>query len=166
LNALKLFETLTGKKRGKATGGAIGDASGKIVGGAIGGAAGVAAGALAGAAVGSVIPVLGTAIGALVGAGIGALGMWAGSKAGRAIGEGIGEAVAKEDIPAVLAEEINAAPQLPEWRGNPVLEGNASMDINVTVDDKRVIALTQLRRNTTPLQVNTGSFREAMGGNL
>jgi hypothetical protein len=157
LSAIKQDETLTGKRRGKATGGAIGDAGGKIVGGAIGGAAGIAAGAAVGAAVGSVVPVLGTAVGALVGAGIGALGMWAGSRAGRAIGEGIGEAVAKEDIPKILEDEINSVPAIPQGGGNPVLEGNASMDVNILVGDDRTRASIAMRQNTLPVRVNTGS---------
>jgi hypothetical protein len=161
LGAIKQDESLTNKQRGKATGGAIGDASGKIIGGAVGGAAGIAAGAAVGAAAGSVVPVLGTAVGALVGAGIGALGMWAGSKAGRAIGEGIGEAVAKEDIPQILADEINAVPAIPQGGGNPVLEGSASMDVNVLVGDDRTRASISMRQNTLPVQVNTGSAQEA-----
>jgi hypothetical protein len=160
LNAIKQDESLTNKQRGRATGGAIGGASGTIIGGAAGGAAGIAAGAIAGAAVGSVVPFLGTAAGALVGAGIGALGMWAGSKAGRAIGEGIGEAVAKEDIPKILEDEINSVPAIPQ-SGNPVLEGNASMDINVLVGDDRTRTSISMRQNTLPVQVNTGSVREA-----
>jgi phage tail tape-measure protein len=161
LDTIKQDESLTNKQRGKATGGAIGDAGGKIIGGAVGGAAGIAAGAAVGAAVGSVVPVLGTAVGALVGAGIGALGMWAGSRAGRAIGEGIGEAVAKEDIPQILADEISAVPAIPQGGGNPVLEGSASMDINVLVGDDRTRTFVSMGRNTLPVQVNTGSAREA-----
>jgi hypothetical protein len=161
LDAIKQDESLTNKQRGKATGGAVGDASGKIIGGAVGGAAGIAAGAAVGAAVGSVVPVLGTAVGALVGAGIGALGMWAGSKAGRAIGEGIGEAVAKEDIPKILQDEINTVPPIPQGGGNPVLEGNASMDINVSVGDDRTRTTVTMGKNNTPIQFNTGSAREA-----
>ncbi|MDR1507122.1 MAG: hypothetical protein LBI67_08480, partial [Treponema sp.] len=157
LNAIKQDETLTGKQRGKAKGGAIGDAGGKIIGGAVGGAAGIAAGAAVGAAVGSVVPVLGTAVGALVGAGIGALGMWAGSKAGRAIGEGIGEVVAKEDIPKILEDEINSVPPIPPGGGNPVLEGSASMDVNILVGDDRTRAFVSMRKNTIPIEVNTGA---------
>jgi hypothetical protein len=163
LNAISQDESLTNKERGRAKGGAIGDASGKIIGGAVGGAAGIAAGAAAGAAIGTIVPGLGTAIGALVGAGIGALGMWAGSKAGRAIGEGIGEAVAKEDIPKILADDINAVPGIPQGGGNPVLEGSASMDINVLVGDDRARTSIAMRRNTLPVQVNTGSAQEARG---
>jgi hypothetical protein len=160
LDAIKQDETLTNKERGKAKGGAIGDASGKIVGGAVGGAAGIAAGAAVGAAVGSVVPILGTAVGALVGAGIGALGMWLGSKAGRAVGEGIGEAVAKEDIPKVLAHEINAVPAIPQGGGRAVLEGSAVMDVKFTVDDKRTLVTSSITNNGIPIRFPTGSARE------
>ncbi|MDR1318189.1 MAG: hypothetical protein LBJ90_01070 [Treponema sp.] len=160
LDAIKQDETLTNKERGKAKGGAIGDASGTIVGGAVGGAAGIATGAAVGAAVGSVVPVLGTAVGALVGAGIGALGMWLGSKAGRAVGEGIGEAVAKEDIPKVLANEINAVPAIPRGGGRAVLEGNAVMDINLTLNDRRTLFTSSITNNGIPIRFPTGSARE------
>jgi hypothetical protein len=93
----------------------------------------------------------------LVGAGIGALGMWAGSRAGRAIGEGIGEAVAKEDIPKILEDEINAVPAIPQGGGNPVLEGNARLENYVYLYDKRMEVQSLVKNNTTPIEVNTGS---------
>ena len=164
LDEIKSDETLTSKQRGKAKGGAIGGASGTIAGAAVGGAAGIAAGAAVGAAVGSVIPVLGTAVGALVGAGIGALGMWAGGKAGRAIGEGIGEAVAKEDIPKTLQNEMRSVPPLPSQApANAVLEGNAAMDVNININEDRTQASVFMRNNNTPIQFNTGLAQEARG---
>jgi len=164
LDEIKNDETLTSKQRGRAKGGAIGDASGTIIGAAAGGAAGIAAGAAVGAAVGSVVPVLGNAIGALVGAGIGALGMWAGSKAGRAIGEGIGEAVAKEDIPQTLQNEIKSIPSLPSQApASAVLEGNAAMDVNININEDRTQASVSMRGNNTPIHFNTGLAMEARG---
>ncbi|MDR1286760.1 MAG: hypothetical protein LBK08_04040 [Treponema sp.] len=157
LDTIKQDENLSNKQRGKATGGAIGDAGGKIIGGAVGGAAGIAAGAAIGAAVGSVVPVLGTAVGALVGAGIGALGMWAGSRAGRAIGEGIGEAVAKEDIPKILEDEINAVPAIPQGGGNPVLEGTARLENHVYIHRDRYEVESFVRNNNTPIAFPTGA---------
>jgi hypothetical protein len=163
LDAIKQDETLTNKERGKAKGGAIGDAGGTIVGGAVGGAAGIAAGAAVGAAVGSVVPVLGTAVGALVGAGIGAIGMWLGSKAGRAVGEGIGEAVAKADIPKALANEINAVPAIPRGSGNPVLEGNAVMNIDVKVSDEQTRATVAIGNNNMPIKYDVVPIKYDVG---
>jgi hypothetical protein len=145
LNTIKQDETLTNKERGKATGGAIG--------GAVGSIGGAAAGAIAGAAIGSVVPVVGTALGALAGGLIG----YFGGKGGRLIGEKIGEAVAREDIPQILADEINTVPAIPQGGGNPVLEGDATMHIGVEINDKQTRATVAMGNSNMPIKYDIGS---------
>ncbi len=147
---------LKGKEKSKAQGGAIGGAVGTVA----GAAGGVAAGAAVGAAVGSVVPILGTAVGALVGAGIGLFGAWAGRKAGEAIGEAVGK---DEIIPesAAVKEELQTVQQLPHMQPTATLEGQAGIDVNVTLTDEKTQVSTAVRHNDAPFVFNTGSIREA-----
>ena len=151
LGEISKNEGLTSKERNKAKGGAIG--------GAVGSIGGAAAGAVAGAAIGSVVPVVGTAIGALAGGLIG----YFGGKGGRLIGEKIGEAVTKEDIPKTLQNEIQSVPPLPAQAPAAVLEGDAVMDVNFLIKQEGIEASAKLRKNTTPIQVNTGLVWEPRG---
>jgi len=151
LGEISKNEDLTAKEKNKAKGGAIG--------GAVGSIGGAAAGAVAGAAIGSVVPVVGTAIGALAGGLIG----YFGGKGGRLIGEKIGEAVTKEDIPKTLQSEIQAVPPIPAQAPAAVLEGDAVMDVNFLIKQEGIEASAKLRKNTTPIQVNTGLVWEPRG---
>ena len=145
---------LKGKEKSKAKGGAIGAAAGSI--------GGAAAGALAGAAIGSVVPVVGTAIGALVGGGIGMLGGWLGRKAGEAIGEAVG----KDDVipeSAVMREQLDQVQKLPSAAPTATLEGQAGIDINVTLNNDRTEITTAVKSNNAPFAFNTGRVVEARG---
>jgi hypothetical protein len=66
----------------------------------------------------------------------------------------------KIDIPKALEDELNSVPAIPQG-GNPVLEGKARMVFNVLVGDERTRTSISMRQNTLPVQVNTGSVREA-----
>jgi hypothetical protein len=161
LGEISKNEELTTEERGKAKGGAIGEFAGSI--------GGAAAGAIAGAAIGSVVPVVGTALGALVGGLVGQFG----GPVGRFIGEKIGAAVSKEKSeseqtfsaqtqnegydpmlstqpeylyseylpPEVTRTGTGITPQKVE------LEGQAVMDVNVTLTDERVTAEAAVRNN-------------------
>jgi TP901 family phage tail tape measure protein len=72
-------------------------------------------------------------------------------------------ATVKENIPALMAEEINSVPQIPEGTSNPVLEGNAALDVNVNITDDRTTAMVKVRDNDLPMRFNTGSVHEARG---
>ena len=152
LRGISENEEFSDRERNSARGGAIGQAVGSV--------GGAAAGALAGAAIGSVVPVVGTAIGALAGGLIG----YFGGRGGRVIGERIGSAVTREEIPRTLQYEIQSTQALPgQTPASAVLEGNAAMDVRVSISDDRAHAEVYLRNNTMPMQVNTGLAMEARG---
>lgn len=149
---------LKGKEKSKAKGGAIGGAVGTVA----GAAGGVAAGAAVGAAVGSVVPVLGTAVGALVGAGIGLFGGWLGRKAS----EKIGEAVGKDEVlpeSAAMREQLDQVQKLPSAAPTATLEGQAGIDINVTLNNDRTEITTAVKHNNAPFAFNTGRVVDARG---
>jgi hypothetical protein len=64
--------------------------------------------------------------------------------------------VAKEDIPKILADEVNAVPAIPQGGGNPVLEGNARLENYIYLYDKRTEIQSLVKNNTTPVEVETG----------
>lgn len=154
LNDINNNPELKGKEKSKAKGGAIGAAAGSI--------GGAAAGALAGATIGSVVPVVGTAIGALVGGGIGMLGGWLGRKAGEAIGEAVGK---DEVLPesAAMREQLDQVQKLPSAAPTATLEGQAGIDINVTLNNDRTEITTAVKHNNAPFAFNTGRVAEARG---
>jgi hypothetical protein len=57
-------------------------------------------------------------------------------------------------------------PQLPSGGKNPVLEGNATLDINLMVGDDRTRTKITTRNNYLPITLNTGRAREARGYSL
>jgi hypothetical protein len=87
----------------------------------------------------------------------GTLDMWGESRAVRTARKGIGTAAAREDIPKIAADEINAVPRIPQGGGNPVLEGSARLENYVYLYDKRTEVQSLVKNNTTPIEVNTGS---------
>jgi hypothetical protein len=164
VKAINTNEELSNKEKGKQKGAAIGTAVGTTV----GTGAGVFAGALLAGKVGAMIgtaiaPGVGTAIGGAIGMLGGAAVGWIGGKLGKKAGEAIGEAVAKEDIPKTLQNEMKAVPRLPEQKQSVALEGNAVMDVNVTIGEDRTRVFAAMRQNTTPMRFNTGLAQESRG---
>ena len=169
-------ETLSKKQKAEAKGGAVGDAAGSIAGAAIGGAGGIAAGAAAGAAVGSIIPGLGTAAGLIVGGIVGLVGTKLGGMAGRKLGETIGGAMEKDvetenQIPENAIPAENLPPEITsqhtaggsQWHGaSAEIAGQADVNLNLTLTDKRTMFTAETSRNTSRnIRVNTGSAVEA-----
>lgn len=169
-------ETLSKKQKSAAKGGAVGDATGSIAGAAIGGAGGIAAGAAAGAAVGSIIPGLGTAAGLIVGGIVGLVGTKLGGMAGRKLGETIGGAMEKdtetenqipenaipaENLPSEITSQHTAGGS--QWHGaSAEIAGQADVNLNLTLTDKRTMFTAETSRNTSRnIRVNTGSAVEA-----
>lgn len=168
--------TLSKKQKAEAKGGAVGDAAGSIAGAAIGGAGGIAAGAAAGAAVGSIIPGLGTAAGLIVGGIVGLVGTKVGGMAGRKLGETIGGAMEKDsETENQISENAIPAENLPpeitsqhtaggsQWHGaSAEIAGQADVNLNLTLTDKRTMFTAETSRNTSRnIRVNTGSAVEA-----
>jgi hypothetical protein len=79
------------------------------------------------------------------------------------MGEGIGEAVAKDDIPKTLQNEMKAVPRLPEIKPAVSLEGNAVLENHLYLHDERSEFVSLLKSNTMPLQVDTGQAQKARG---
>lgn len=176
ISSINADETLSKKQKAEAKGGAVGDAAGSIAGAAIGGAGGIAAGAAAGAAVGSIIPGLGTAAGLIVGGIVGLVGTKLGGMAGRKLGETIGGAMGKDDeTENQISENAIPAENLPpeitsqhtaggsQWHGaSAEIAGQADVNLNLTLTDKRTMFTAETSRNTSRnIRVNTGSAVEA-----
>ena len=176
IESINADETLSEKQKAEAKGGAVGDAAGSIAGAAIGGAGGIAAGAAAGAAVGSIIPGLGTAAGLIVGGIVGLVGTKLGGMAGRKLGETIGGAMEKDDetesqIPENAIPAENLPPEITsqhtavgsQWHGaSAEIAGQADVNLNLTLTDKRTMFTAETSRNTSRnIRVNTGSAVEA-----
>ena len=176
IESINADETLSKKQKASAKGGAVGDAAGSIAGAAIGGAGGIAAGAAAGAAVGSIIPGLGTAAGLIVGGIVGLVGTKLGGMAGRKLGKTIGGAMEKDDesenqIPENAIPAENLPPEITsqhtaggsQWHGaSAEIAGQADVNLNLTLTDKRTMFTAETSRNTSRnIRVNTGSAVEA-----
>lgn len=176
ISSINADETLSKKQKAEAKGGAVGDAAGSIAGAAIGGAGGIAAGAAAGAAVGSIIPGLGTAAGLIVGGIVGLVGTKLGGMAGRKLGETIGGAMEKdvetenqipenaipaETLPSEITSQHTAGGS--QWHGaSAEIAGQADVNLNLTLTDKRTMFTAETSRNTSRnIRVNTGSAVEA-----
>jgi hypothetical protein len=127
----------------------------------------------------AIAPGVGTAIGGAIGMIGGAAVGWVGGMLGKKVGEEVGdlagsiaerralrEAVAKEDIPNLLRDEINTVPQLPQGGGNPVLEGTARLENHVFIHQDSVEVESLVKNNSTPIEFPTGHAREALGGVL
>lgn len=176
ISSINADETLSKKQKAEAKGGAVGDAAGSIAGAAIGGAGGIAAGAAAGAAVGSIIPGLGTAAGLIVGGIVGLVGTKLGGMAGRKLGETIGgvmekdvetenqipeNAIPAETLPSEITSQHTAGGS--QWHGaSAEIAGQADVNLNLTLTDKRTMFTAETSRNTSRnIRVNTGSAVEA-----
>jgi hypothetical protein len=180
VKAIDADTELSEREKGKAKGGVLGSSVGTTVGTGGGVLAGMLLAGKVGAMIGTAItPGLGTALGGAIGAIGGAAVGWVGGMLGKKVGEEVGdlagsiaerralrEAVAKEDIPTILRDEINTVPQLPQGGGNPVLEGTARLENHVFIHQDSVEVESLVKNNSTPIEFPTGHAREALGGVL
>ena len=90
------------------------------------------------------------------------LGGWLGRKAGEAIGEAVG----KDDVipeSAAMREQLDQVQKLPSAAPTATLEGQAGIDINVTLNNDRTEITTAVKSNNAPFAFNTGRVVEARG---
>lgn len=159
---------LTENEKSKAKGGAVGDAVGTVAGTGAGVIAGTWAAGKVGAMIGTaLVPGIGTAIGGGIGMLVGGVGGFLGGKVGKWIGGKIGGLFGKKDkvVPdsAAVKEELEQVQKMQAAPQTTKLEGNAGIDVNVTVDDERSQVSTAVRHNTAPFAFNTGRVVEARG---
>jgi hypothetical protein len=164
-------DTLSGEERGKAKGGAAGEAAGATLGGFGGALAASVLAAKVGAAVGTAIaPGIGTVIGGLGAAAGGALAGALGGLLGKKAGEFFGAGMARNDIAGrrvprrleqAVYDEVTSVSRIPPRTGNPVLEGEAVMRLDVNISEDRATASLRTRRNSLPMRFETGRVLEA-----